>query len=67
MEEVLDIGGKHKCGYEYCDCLISSLETYCSEYCADAEREKEVELQCDCKHATCALTRPLEVSREARL
>jgi hypothetical protein len=56
MEEILDIGSKHKCAYEYCDCVISSLETYCSEYCADAELEKVVEVQCDCKHVACALT-----------
>jgi hypothetical protein len=56
MEGILDIDGRHKCSYEYCDCLISTLETHCSEYCADAEREELIEVQCDCKHAACALT-----------
>jgi hypothetical protein len=55
MAEILDIGGQHKCAHDQCQCSISSLEEYCSDYCSDADDEKEVELQCDCKHSPCAL------------
>ena len=55
MAEVMDIGGQHKCGFEMCECQVSTLNTYCSDYCSDADDEQEVELQCDCKHAPCAL------------
>jgi hypothetical protein len=56
MTEVMDIGGQHKCAYEQCECQVSTLNTYCSEYCLYADDEQEVELQCDCKHAPCALS-----------
>jgi hypothetical protein len=56
MAEVLDVGGKHKCAYEQCRCYVSDLNTYCSDYCSDADDAEEVEIQCDCKHAPCALT-----------
>ena len=55
MAEVMDIGGQHKCGYELCECQVSTLKTYCSDYCLYADDAQEVELQCDCKHAPCAL------------
>ena len=55
MAEVMDIGGQHKCAYELCECQLSTLNTYCSDYCSDADDAQEVELQCDCKHAPCAL------------
>jgi|HubBroStandDraft_4_1064222.scaffolds.fasta_scaffold460119_2 hypothetical protein len=56
MAEILDIGGRHKCAYEHCECQVSTLETYCCDYCMYADDAEEVELQCDCKHAPCSLT-----------
>lgn len=56
MAEITDVGGQHKCAYEQCECQVSTLNTYCSDYCSDADDAQEVELQCDCKHAPCALS-----------
>jgi hypothetical protein len=56
MAEVTDIGGQHKCAYELCECQVSTLSTYCSDYCLYADDAEEVELQCDCKHVPCALS-----------
>ena len=44
-----------KCGYTQCLCTVSGDEHYCSDYCKDAQSEKEIEIQCDCKHAPCEL------------
>jgi hypothetical protein len=55
MAEILDIGGKQKCAHSQCLCEVASFEKYCSDYCSDADEEKEVEIQCDCKHPPCAL------------
>jgi hypothetical protein len=44
-----------KCGYTQCRCTVSEDEHYCSDYCKDAQSEKEIEIQCDCKHAPCEL------------
>ncbi len=44
-----------KCGHEQCKCMVADNEKYCSDYCHDAQSERETELQCDCKHAPCAL------------
>jgi hypothetical protein len=55
MAEILDIGGKQKCARSQCLCEVASFEKYCSDYCSDADEEKEVEIQCDCKHPPCAL------------
>jgi hypothetical protein len=66
MEEVLDVGGQHKCLNAGCECQVSTLETYCSDYCSDAEDADEVEVQCDCKHAPCSITEgdPLQTTLE---
>lgn len=56
MAEILDVGGQHKCAHEQCACQVSTLQTYCSDYCSDADDLEEVEVQCDCKHAPCAMT-----------
>jgi hypothetical protein len=56
MREIIDVGGRHKCAHEQCECQVSTLEMYCSDYCSDADDAKEVEVQCDCKHAPCSLT-----------
>jgi len=55
MAEIIDVGGQHKCAYEQCQCSISSLEEYCSDYCSDADDVDEVEIQCNCEHPPCAL------------
>lgn len=55
MAEITDIGGRHKCAYAECECQVSTLDTYCSDYCSDADDAQEVEVQCDCKHVPCAL------------
>lgn len=57
MKYTLDVDTRHKCAYEQCKCLISTAQEYCSEYCSDADDVDEVQLQCDCKHAPCALNR----------
>ena len=51
----MDIGGQHKCAYEQCECQVSTLNTFCSDYCSDADDAEEIEIQCDCKHAPCSL------------
>ena len=56
MPETLDVGGQRKCAYEECECQVSTLETYCSDYCSDSDDANEVEHQCDCKHAPCAMS-----------
>ena len=55
MAEVIDIGGQHKCAHQLCECQVSTLNEYCSDYCSDADDAREIELQCDCKHVPCAL------------
>lgn len=45
---------ERKCAYSACECLVEG-EKYCSEYCSGADDEKEIEIQCDCKHAPCVL------------
>jgi hypothetical protein len=47
--------GQRKCAYFTCKCLVGSREQYCSDYCSDADDTQETEIQCDCKHAPCAL------------
>ncbi len=47
--------GQHKCAYAACRCVVVGQEQYCSDYCSDADDEQENEIQCDCKHAPCAL------------
>jgi len=56
MAEILDAGGQQKCAYDECECQVSSLETYCSDYCSDAADAEETEIVCDSKHAPCSLT-----------
>jgi uncharacterized membrane protein len=47
--------GPHNCAHSECKCVVGANERYCSDYCSDAADEQETELQCDCKHAPCAL------------
>jgi len=50
-----DTCGQQKCAYAMCECQVSYLETYCFDYCSDADYEQEAEIQCDCSHSPCAL------------
>ena len=49
------MANEKKCAYSQCLCMVAEHERYCSDYCKDAQREKEIEIQCDCKHEPCAL------------
>jgi hypothetical protein len=55
MAEIIDLASQHKCAHTQCRCQVSSTEAYCSAYCSDAANEQGAEIQCDCKHAPCAL------------
>ena len=44
-----------KCAHEPCKCLVQGTDEYCSAYCMTADDVDEVELNCDCGHARCAL------------
>ena len=55
MDYITDVESTHKCAYERCRCQISSTLVYCSAYCTDADDVDEVEVQCNCEHAPCAL------------
>lgn len=55
MSDTTDSASRHKCAYEECKCQVPSTQKYCSDYCSDADGVVEVELQCECKHAPCAL------------
>lgn len=55
MAEILDLGVQRKCAYSLCECQVCSIETYCSDYCSDADNAHELEVECDCKHRACAL------------
>jgi len=55
MDYIIDAKSKKKCAHEQCKCEVSFDKEYCSDFCAEADDIEEVELQCDCKHAPCAL------------
>ena len=55
MAEMLELGAQRKCAYSLCECHVSSVEAYCSDYCSDADNSHELEVQCDCKHRVCVL------------
>jgi len=54
-DKTMSASDQHKCAYFECKCMVEAHEQYCSDYCSDADDAKEAELQCDCKHAPCAL------------
>ncbi len=37
MAEIIDVASQHKCEYEQCQCQVFSTESYCSDYCSDAD------------------------------
>jgi len=55
MAEILDLAAQHKCAYAVCACQVSTTEKYCSDYCSDADKVHESEVECDCKHKACML------------
>ena len=55
MPEIIDVGEKHKCAHAPCRCQIPSLEKYCGSYCDEADKVKDIEIECDCKHSACEL------------
>jgi len=55
MIETKELSMDKKCGHEMCRCAVPEHQRYCSDYCKDAAEEKEIEIQCDCKHEPCAL------------
>lgn len=55
MPEILDLDAQRKCAYSLCECPVSSVEAYCSDYCSAAENARELEVQRDCKHRACLL------------
>jgi hypothetical protein len=57
MDSSTDIESHHKCANEQCQCQIPITQEYCGDYCSDADDVDKVELQCECKHAPCALNR----------
>jgi hypothetical protein len=57
VEYILDVDTRHKCAYEQCQCHIPTTQEYCSDFCSDADDVDEVDRQCLCKHAPCALNR----------
>ena len=55
MPEIIDVASQHKCAHSSCKCQVPNVQKYCSEYCSDASKVGDTEIQCDCKHASCAL------------
>jgi len=55
MAEILDVAGQHRCAHVPCRCQVPLTEKYCGIYCSEAAKDKEIEIQCDCKHPACAL------------
>ena len=42
------------CAHPPCGCVVAPDEKYCSESCRDAG-SGEVEIECECGHATCTM------------
>jgi hypothetical protein len=55
MTNIANAGTTHKCAHNQCRCQIPSSEKYCSDYCADAAKVGDIEIECDCKHSACEL------------
>lgn len=66
MDYIIDAKSKQKCAHEQCECEVSFGQVYCSDFCSNADDIEEVELQCDCKHAPCALNSAEAKAAEAR-
>ncbi len=51
---------KTQCSHEMCECMVTAelavdepVETYCSDYCRDAEETDEGDTMCNCGHPPC--------------
>jgi len=55
MEKIKDEESMHKCVHLPCQCLIPSMQEYCSATCSDADDVEITEFQCDCGHNICVL------------
>ena len=49
------VKSNHQPDWLYAYCTVPEHEHYCSDCCKDASGEEEIEIQCDCKHESCAL------------
>jgi hypothetical protein len=66
MDYIIDPKSKSKCAHEQCNCEVGFGKKYCSDYCSEASELNEVELQCDCGHAACALNATEAKAAQAR-
>jgi hypothetical protein len=46
---------QNTCAHIPCTCVVERGEKYCGDFCKNAGSE-EVEIACECGHATCSLT-----------
>lgn len=53
-ERPMNYPEQNTCAHIPCSCLVSPGERYCSDACEEAGSE-EVEIACDCGHATCSV------------
>ena len=49
------MANEKRCAHSQCQCTVQEHEKYCSDYCQDAHKVGDTEIQCDCKHEACAL------------
>jgi len=54
-DKTMNAQGQHRCAFFECKCMVEATKQYCSDSCSDADDAQVTELQCDCKHAPCAL------------
>jgi len=66
MDYIIDAKSKQKCAHDQCNCEVQFGQEYCSDFCSEADDIEEVELQCDCGHAPCALDEAEAKADEAR-
>jgi len=52
---------QNTCAHIPCNCVVKPGEKYCSDSCRDAG-EDEVEIACECGHATCSIAAEEEVA-----
>ena len=46
---------ENTCAHIPCTCVVARGQKYCSDSCKEAGSE-EVEIACECGHATCSMT-----------
>jgi hypothetical protein len=50
-----------RCEHIPCSCVVGPGEKYCSDRCREAGSD-EVEIACECGHATCSMAEEEEVA-----